>query len=210
MSATLEVNGLAGLERYLTQVPQEATTAARIAINQTAERKGITALREAMEDEVAFPRGYLNDPKRFGVTQRATNANLEARIRARSRPTSLARFAGGASIIGNRAAGTDVSVRVNPSRRKSMQGAFLVRLRAGQGPVTDDAFNLGLAIRLKPGEAVRNKTRMVPFGGGLYLLYGPSVDQVFQTVAVEQSDRLAGLIAEEFLRQLDIRLKGIV
>jgi hypothetical protein len=209
MSATIEVNGLAGLEHYLTTVPQVATTSLRIALNQTAERKGITALRDAMEEEVAFPRGYLNDPKRFGVSQRATNANLEARIRARSRPTSLARFASGGSTIGNQAGGRGVAVRVSPQRRRLMEGAFLVRLRAGQGPVTDEAFNLGLAIRLKPGEAVRNKTTMVPFGGGLYLLYGPSVDQVFQTVAVDQSGRIGDLIADEFLRQLDFRLKDI-
>lgn len=203
MSATIEVNGLPDLERYLQLAPSVVPTAARIAINQTVERKGLQALRAEMEEEVAFPAGYLSDPKRFGVTQRATNGNLEARIRARSRPTSLARFASGASIIGQRTGGGSLSVRVNPGRSTTLSQAFLVRLKAGQGPVQDGAFNLGLAIRLKKGEVISNKTKMVPFGGGLYLLYGPSVDQVFQTVAVEQAGMIADMVGVEFLRQFN-------
>ncbi len=204
MSATIEVSGLVGIERFLTLAPKAAVEAQRIAINQTAERKGIKALRDAMQDEVAFPAGYLTDPKRFGVSQRATNANLEARIRARTRPTSLARFARGGSPIGGGAPVVSPTVRVNPGRNATMKGAFLIRLRAGQG---GELSNLGLAVRLKPGEVVRNKTRMVPFGGGLYLLYGPSVDQVFQTVAVERSGEIADMLGAEFLRQFDRLLK---
>lgn len=207
MNPLIEARGLLELGRYLDLAPKAARESARVALNQTATRKGIAALRDAMEEEVAFPNGYLMDPKRFGVTKRATNEDLEARIRARGRPTSLARFASGAAIIGNQSAGRGVSVRVNPNRRRRMQGAFLIRLRAGQGPVTDEAFNLGLAIRLKPGESVRNKTHMVPFGGGLYLLYGPSVDQVFQTVAGEKSVEILDMVTEEFLRQFDLRMR---
>jgi hypothetical protein len=85
--------------------------------------------------------------------------------------------------------------------------AFLVRLRAGQGPVQDGAFNLGLAIRLRKGETISNKVQMVPFGGGLYLLYGPSVDQVFRGVASENAPLLADAFADEFFRQF-VRLAG--
>ncbi len=209
MNPLIEVRGIADLDRYLGLAPKAAVESARIALNQTASRKGLVTLREAMEEQVNFPNGYLTDPKRFGVSKRATNADLEARIRARARPTSLARFATGGSIIGARTAGSTVSVRVNPGRNKRLQGAFLIRLRAGQGPVTDEAFNLGLAVRLKKGETIHNKTRMVPFGGGLYLLYGPSVDQVFQTVAGEKSVEILDLITEEFLRQFELRTRGV-
>lgn len=205
----LEVSGLVGLERYLALCEREARTSMRIALNQTAERKGLTAIREAMEEEIAFPAGYLRDRKRLGVTQRATNSTLEARITARGRPTSLARFASGAAAIGNRA-GSRLTVRVNPRVRRTLSRAFLVRLKAGQGPVSDDNFNVGLAIRLKPGERISNKRQMVPFGGGLYLLYGPSVDQVFLTTVPNESGAIADAVAEEFFRQFELRTSGKV
>ncbi len=209
MTARIETKGIDGLDRYFALAPRATTTSVRIAINQVAQRTGIRTLRDAMEEEVAFPKGYLTDPRRFGVTQLARDADLEAKITARSRPTSLARFASGAALIGNRGASA-LTVRVNPSRRRSLKKAFLVRLRAGEGPVTDDSFNLGLAIRLRPGEVISNKTKMVPFGGGLYLLYGPSVDQVFRDVALDKSVELADLVAAEFFRQLELRLGGKV
>ncbi len=210
MSVTIEVDGLSELGRYMDLAPRIAKTAARVAINQTAERKGLVALRDLMSEEVAFPENYLRDPKRLAVTQRARDGNLEARVTARSRPTSLARFASGASIIGRRAGGGGLTVRVNPSLRRTLSQAFLVRLRAGEGPVTDDSFNIGLAIRLKAGEVISNKIKMAPFGGGLYLLYGPSVDQVYRTVAASNAPMIADYLAEEFFRQFVLRSEGKV
>lgn len=197
MSITVVATGLDDVERYFALAPKAARTAARIALNQTAERKGLQALRSAMEEEIAFPDGYLRDPKRLGVTQKASTANLEAKITARQRPTSLARFASALATVSR----PGVSVRVNPGRRRNLRQAFLVRLRAGEGPVTNDSFNIGLAVRLKPGERIANKKTMVPFGGGLYLLYGPSVDQVFRSVSAEKSPLVADLLSEEFFRQ---------
>jgi hypothetical protein len=207
MSIRIIAQGLNDLERFMTVVPDVARRAATLAINQTAERKGIQALRAQMEDEVAFPPRYLADKRRFGVTKRATKNDLEAIITGRQRPTSLARFASGNAMIGSRGGGR-LSVRVNPGARKQLPSrAFLIRLRAGEGAVRDDAFNLGLAIRLKAGERVTGKKVMVPFGGGLYLLYGPSVDQVFRTVSAQQAPRVADLLTDEFLRQFN-RLIG--
>lgn len=209
MTVRIETKGLTEIERYMSLAPRATTTSIRVAINQVAQRTGIRTLRDAMEEEVAFPKGYLNDARRFGVTQLARDNDLEAKITARSRPTSLARFASGAATIGARTGGS-LTVRVNPSRRRSLSRAFLIRLRAGEGPVTDDSFNLGLAIRLRPGEVISNKTKMVPFGGGLYLLYGPSVDQVFRDVALDKSAELADLVAAEFFRQFDLRASGAI
>ena len=197
MSITVVASGLEDLARFYELAPQVTKTAARIAINQTAERKGIVALRAAMEEEIAFPKGYLTDRKRLGVTQRATQNNLEAKVTARQRPTSLARFASGNALVG----GAGLSVRVNPNRRRSLSRAFLVRLRADEGEVSDGAFNLGLAVRLARGETITNKKQMVHFGGGLYLLYGPSVDQVFRSVAAEKAPMIADMVTDEFLRQ---------
>lgn len=184
------VSGLDEMQQYLALMPERATKAASLAINQTADRGGLSAIRKAMRQEIAFPAGYLEKQRRLGVTQRATESDLEAVITGRGRPTSLARF-----VSGGR------SVRVNPGRSSSLSKAFLIKLKAGQGPVSEDAFNVGLAIRLKRGERIANKRDMVPFAAGLYLLYGPSVDQVFRTVAAEKAPEIADILVAEFKRQ---------
>jgi hypothetical protein len=200
MTIQIVADGLDDFSRFLALVPDVARRAATLAVNQTAERKGIKALRQQMEEEVAFPKGYLNDRRRFGVTKRARTNDIEAIITGRQRPTSLARFASGGAGIGR----GGPSVRVNPAARKRLPNrAFLVRLRQGEGAVTDDAFNLGLAIRLGRGERVTGKMVMVPFGGGLYLLYGPSVDQVFRTVSAQQAPAIGDMVADEFFRQFE-------
>jgi len=187
------VTGLDALTTYLEGFPEVASKAASLAINQTADRKGMQAIRRAMREEIAFPKGYIEDPKRLGVTQRAKPDNLEAVITGRSRPTSLARF-----VTGGRGA---LAARVNPARSRTLSRAFLVKLKAGQGAPGDGAFNVGLAIRLRPDERIQNKREMVPFAAGLYLLYGPSVNQVFRTVGVDVSPEIAADLVEEFKRQ---------
>ena len=72
-----------------------------------------------------------------------------------------------------------------------MNRAFLMNLRSG---------NLGLAVRLAPGERIDNKRRMVQMSNGLYLLYGPSVDQVFRSVAEDVSADAGDFLEQEFLR----------
>lgn len=187
-------DGFAAMERYLTSFPERARTSASLAINQTAQRKGMQAIREDMRGKIAFPPGYLEDRTRLGVTQFAKPDNLEAVITGRDRPTSLARFA---SRGGGR---TNPTVRVGANRSRLMSGTFLIPLLAGRG-ADATLSNVGLAIRLRPGERVRNKRVMVPFGAGLYLLYGPSVGQVFRTVSQEVAPRVADLLVDEFLRQ---------
>ena len=63
--------------------------------------------------------------------------------------------------------------------------------------------NLGVAIRLKPGEVVHNKKVMQRISGNLYLLFGPSISQVFSTVREDISPETLDFAETEFLRQLD-------
>ena len=51
--------GLSDLEKFFQRAPEAATMAARMAINDTATRQGMTLIRKEMMDDVAFPRGYL-------------------------------------------------------------------------------------------------------------------------------------------------------
>lgn len=202
MPVFVDAIGLTELGDYFTRLPDKARQAASLAINQTAERQGLKAAREAMQQQVAFPRGYLTTD-RFGITQKATPGNLVAVIRGRFTPTSLARFVAPGTRAGLRR-GTGVTVTVNPGRPTPLPRAFLLHLRGG---------NLGLAIRLRAGEQLRNRrfaVRTITTGPlkGVALLYGPSVDQVFRTVAGEIVPEVEAALKTEFLRQF-VRLTSI-
>lgn len=171
-----------------------------MAINTIATRRGLTLSKDAMQEEVMFPRGYLND--RLIATKRATATDLEAIITGRKRATSLARFATGGQAPGVRR-NKGVRIRVSKGRSSYMKNAFLVRLRRGAS-LTEDNYNVGLALRLGPGESIRNKKRAHQswlVKDQVALLYGPSVDQVFRTVAPEVAPKISRELADEFLRQ---------
>lgn len=195
------------IEEFLQQQPAVARTAARITINSITSRKAVPQLRRAMRKEVNFPAGYVEDDERFGVSKRATDADLSATVAARFRATSLARFSTD-SMEGAKRAGY-VNVKVNPSGGASrIPGAFFVRLRRGDG--TGNGANTGLAIRLKPGQTLKGRRKGasgVRLADDLYLLYGPSVDQVFRQVSVTESPQIADDLTKEFLRQY-IRLSS--
>jgi hypothetical protein len=200
MAAKITAVELKSVIEYLESRPEIARRAARMAINDTTQRKAMPMFRKSMQEQVAFPAGYLNED-RFGVRKPATDADLTAVISARFRPTSLARFAQGQSAEGAKRTG-GVRVRVNRGGAKFMKGAFFVNLRRGKD--TSDGFNVGLAIRLKPGQTLKGRRRGaagVQLAEDLYLLYGPSVDQVFNDVSTADSPAVAVQLEREFLRQ---------
>lgn len=206
MSARITAVNLLDITDYLGSRPAVARKAARLSINDTS-RRAVPGFRKEMLAEVNFPPGYL-EGDRFGVTKQATDNDLEAAITARQRPTSLARFAQGQSFEGARRTG-GVNVRVNRGGgSKRIKGAFFVRLRRGRD--TQDGFNLGLAIRLKPGDRLRGRRKGgagVMLAPDLYILQGPSVDQVFREVSVAGSPKVADDLVKEFTRQW-VRLSG--
>jgi hypothetical protein len=201
MSVNVKLRGLEDLEKYFEGFPAASREAAKLAVNDAA-RYGARRGSEAIRREVAFSRTYIGDASnasaRLRITRVAQGGDMEAVIGARSEPTSLARFASGTPTFGRRARGPRVKVKTSgPS--KTIKGGFFMKLKRGDG--SGDGFNIGLAIRLKPGERVRNKAQMKSIGKGLYLLYGPSVDQVFSTVREEIADDIASHMQIEFLRQ---------
>lgn len=184
-------DSLKGLEKFFEEMPAKASTAARMAINDVAAGRGLAILRAKVQADINFPAGYLNNT--LAVTKKANDNDLTAVIQGRDRPTSLARFAPGQTPENTRKAG--VRVMVKPGQSKLLQKAFLIHLRNG---------NIGLALRLKPGEVLHNKREVdaaVKIGNGLYLLYGPSVDQVFKWTATDSRAEIASMVAAEFLRQ---------
>jgi hypothetical protein len=193
VTVIVDVAGLQGLDHLFRMAPAEANKAAKLAINQTAQRKAIPLSRDAMVKQVSWPADYLRREDRFGMAYWATDTRLEAGVRARRDATSLARFTGLSSVPPR---GTKLTVRVQPGKRTTLKHSFLVRLRSG---------NLGLAVRLRPNEPLLNTVgAKIIHGGplnGVALLYGPSVDQVFRTVAVDVSEPTLDYLTTEFLRQ---------
>lgn len=203
MAYVVATEGLGSLDD-LDELDERIIERARMAVNKTADWSR-TRSSELIRGDIAFSASYLtgadkSGKPRLGVTQRATNANLEAAITGRFEPTSLATFVSGSKTPNRRAP----TLRVSPGRTTSIGKSFIMRLRRGQS----ELGNLGLAIRLKPGERVRNKREQVfkAIGKGLYLLYGPSVDQVFTAVADDVAPDSADYLEREFLRLMRLEL----
>lgn len=195
MTPKITFTGISIAADYMRRVPAVTSMAARLAVNQVADRQALPLIKQHMQAEVAFPKGYLNED-RIGVTQRATNASLEATITGRHRATSLARFAPGQTPQSTRNNG--VRVMVKPGQSQYLKKSWLVKLPAGSG----DNLNMGLAVRLKPGEVFANKHTLAGrLASNVFLLYGPSVDQVFRGVTDEASPEIGDMVGLEFLRQ---------
>lgn len=196
------VEGLESLSRYDSMDERIRLAAAR-AINKTS-RDGRVIIARDVRDQVNLPASYVSPGnKRLYVSEQATRGNLEGKITARGRATSLARF-----VHGTPRRGAGVRVEVAPGRSRYMKRAFLIRLPQGNSDV-DTKYNLGLAIRLRPGETLKNKTEARRIEKGLYLLYGPSVDQIFRArdgsgVATDRAPELATKLENEFLRLLEV------
>lgn len=206
MRTVIVSSGLDKVGKFFETAPDASETAARMAVNDIASRSGMKLIKGQMLDEIAFPAGYLTGD-RLSVTKRATNKSLEAVITGRKRATSLARFVTGSLGVGAR--NQQVTVRVKRGRTEVMRNAFLVRLKQGAS-LNEDNYNIGLAVRLSPGESLGNKKTthkswLVP--GRVALLYGPSVDQVFRSVADDVAPQIGDMLEAEFFRQF-WRLSG--
>lgn len=200
MTEEYRTTGLAKLDERLEQAPVFAKRAARLAVNDAARTARAQAKKE-MLDQVAWGSKYLGriSDGRLRIASFAREGDLEARIVGQFRPTQLSRFLTNRSqLLSNNRRGT-AKVRVRPGSTEAIERAFLVRLRAGK--TTEGSGNWGLAIRLKQGEQIRNKKQMTQFDKGAYLLYGPSVDQVFQTVREDIQPEISDKLTSEFDRQ---------
>jgi hypothetical protein len=186
------------LSQDMKHFAKEAKVAGRIALNYGADRKAAPLMRQSVTDQVNLSKAYVKG--RIGVSQRATNENLEARVTARTRATSLARFSIGASAVGQ----GPVTVQVKRGQSRKIRGGFLIRLRVGN----QELGNVGLAIRLGVGEDVVGKkftARAISGEQGksrLYLLYGPSVQQLALSAAVGALDEVGDGMIAEYDRQI--------
>lgn len=204
-SYVIAINGISALDD-LDELPKEIERAALRAVNKTLERARATAGRE-IRKQVNLPARYLSSnsaASRLQISRRARPGDLEGVITGRGRPTSLARFAKTKpKMQGNRMVTPNgIQVSVQPGKAQRLDKAFFVRLRSG-----DDGTlgNLGLAIRLPAGQVPERAYRPKHMGKGLWLLFGPSVNQVFDDVGEDIAPDMLDFMDGEFTRQMGLR-----
>lgn len=185
----------------LEAIPNRVLRAATASVNKASDRARAAGKRGILS-QINFPARYLDPSEgRLVVSQKATKNNLEARVSARTRATSLARFARGNPVPGDR---RPINLQVSSGgATRTLDRAFVIRLRAGTAAL-DTKSNLGLAIRTENGEAPRAAYKPKRLGENLWLLYGPSISQVFATVRDDVSPDTADFLEKEFLRLLDL------
>ena len=198
MTAFITANALESVKQYFIDLPETAGRAASMAINDVMRYEGMAMLRKGMRQDIDFKPGYLEQKDKLAVTQTATPSRLEGVITGRDRPTSLASFAvRGQTVGGVRGKGVRVKIKAKGGP-VLMPKAFLQPLRNG---------NIGLAVRLPDGVAPRNTVgaKQLTRDGGkptdVWLLYGPSVDQVLKSVSANRVADISTLVFNEFNRQ---------
>lgn len=205
MDYAVVIEGLRDID--LEGAPKRVKRAASRAVNHALRRTRTQAARE-MREQIAWKARYLTGAGsgKLQIRESASPDNLQGRIRGTDRPTSLARFMSGSRRPGR----AGVTVRVKPGSSKKMKRAFVMGLKNE---------NVGLAIRLREGESIENKKVMLraAYSRGprrqranrraseynIYLLYGPSVDQVFTTVREDMDEFALAEMETEFLRLIE-------
>lgn len=193
---SVKTQGIEAFSRLSSRFADNANKAASLAINDIARLERTLAKRQ-MQAEVNVPPATF-EGKNFAVTKFANPRDLEAVISAARRPLNLSRFitsrtpklgAGGRK-------GIEVQVKKGGAKRV-IPGSFLI-----PGP----SGGFGLALRSKtPLRASRAARQIRP---GLYILSGPSVNQMFGIIAPRRERPAADALERQFLRQFERLQRG--
>ncbi len=202
------------LKQRMERMPGIVTKASVMAVNEGARYGRAAALRE-MNSQVKLGKKYLGDNLLIKKAQ-GNVGEIRAVLTGVQRPVSLARYAtpsARSAFLSAKKQPKKLKVQVRTDRAGGiLKKAFFVRLRSGR-EFSETHFNVGLAIRLKPGQQVQGRhisgKPMAKTGSSasVFLLYGPSVDQVFRTVREDVSPDIAQRVRTEFGRQFK-RLSG--
>lgn len=207
MTTEVDVFGLKGFDDLVKRLSQSVDPAARVAINDGAR----FAVREGAKDissELNLSQRYImgGPAPRLLVRRFASDSDLEAVVTGRDRPTSLSRFSRSAVRFGHQRLSPTVKVSAQGGGQR-IRGSFFVRLRRGIN-LDGENFNVGLAVRLKPGQRIPGKNTMAkPGRNGFYLLYGPSVGQAYRTASVRTVPAVEKRISNTLARELSRRTK---
>lgn len=171
-------------KRMLGELDNATVRALVRAVNHAAQRARTMGSR-LIRDEVKLSATYVND--RLKVSQKASSADPTAMISGRGRATQLSRFSSRqlttkAKLPGKqRLAGARVEVK--PGRQKVLPGGWVMDLKGG---------NRGVVVRTGTGK------------NDYKVLYGPSVDQLWQRVREQIAPEVDDVLLVEFIRQLEL------
>lgn len=192
--------GLDDLAEYFETFPQRAPEAARRAVNYAARKFGKDSAAK-IASKLNFRTKLYNDtnPGKGRIAVRlASSATLTAVVSASSEPLLLAKFGVNLPKTGS-VRGISPVVKVGASSRE-LHSAFYTRFKNG---------TVGLAVRLKKGESLRNRhsKKSYPLRRGdpnVQILYGPSLDQAFESQVKDALTPVEKTIRSEFFRQLEV------
>lgn len=202
------VRGLDRLADYYRRYPEIAERAGTTATNDAAAH-ALALARRAVRQDANLTASYINDPDKLRVARKAGRVSGEAVVLANARPISLARYAPAGQGFGRQ---RGVTVRVKRGgASKHMRKAFLIPLKQGSHSVDTGAgvYNRGLALRLPEGQTIKNKrvAKKLKGGGNTWLLYGPSVHQIFRQSLPEVAAETSDYFERRFFYQLVRGLK---
>lgn len=196
--------------QFVGEVSEMQTRAMVKALNKTGPHTR-TQMDRAIREQVAFPASYLRpSTKRLFVAKKASKSMLETVIEGRGRPTSLARFVkGGAAAMKNRSRKPEkINIEVKPGSIHGISRAWIVSL-----PGAPDSNNLGLAVRTPSGQKPKGAYAPKRLDNNVWLLYGPSVDQVLYSVRnrggviEEVYGPTLDHLSKEYSRQMDLEMQ---
>jgi hypothetical protein len=187
MSVNIIASGLDSFVDFFRDFPEIAEQASVLAVNDVVQRTAVPKAVQAINEDINFPTGYVKN--NITISRRARKGSVEAVVTARDRPTSLARFAAGQTISNTR--GRPIKVEVKRGGTKVLKRGFLIQLKNG---------NVGLAVRTSGGE-LRESQGAKQLAANLFLLYGPSVEQVFKGAAADLVPMIGNELSTQFIRQ---------
>lgn len=193
--------GIQGLAEFVARTPEVAAEAAKLAVGDAAEWGRNLSKRE-MVSAVNLPADALAG-RRFRISQRPTTANPEAVISADNNPLGLSRF-----VVSQKARGAahpKVRILVGGATKSfsdpDIKGSYSFLI-----PTPGGADGVGLALRTK--EPLRNSSAARKIGRDLYLLSGPSVNQMFGQLMPTIVPRVEAKLQTEFARQYERLIRG--
>lgn len=193
--------GIQGLAEFVARTPEVAAEAAKLAVGDAAEWGRNLSKRE-MVSAVNLPADALAG-RRFRISQRPTTANPEAVISADNNPLGLSRF-----VVSQKARGAahpKVRILVGGATKSfsdpDIKGSYSFLI-----PTPGGADGVGLALRTK--EPLRNSQAARKIGRDLYLLSGPSVNQMFGQLMPTIVPRVEAKLQTEFARQYERLIRG--
>lgn len=190
------------LDFYGPSFEKKLVECARIALNETA--RWIVSprgpIKTDMKKNVNFPPGYIDQADRMKISRFASDSSLEADVFARSEPTSLARFA----VDAGSRNGIMVSVKKGARPKMIKKGFIWGGLKKGDVR----RGNSGLVIRSDgPPDGAYRPKKVGDKWPNLWLVYGPSVYQVFRQSMDRFEPQIQEHLAKEFDRQIAMRME---